>query len=81
MKFIIKYIMKTLGELRVGDEFWLVHYDGGYITDIHRHDSATASRICVKKNVQRRPTHPRRSKRWSNADGNARFTHGYTRVR
>ena len=25
--------MKTLGELKVGDEFWLVHYDGGYITN------------------------------------------------
>ena len=29
--------MKTLGELRVGDTFYLLHYDGGYCTLIEKH--------------------------------------------
>lgn len=29
--------MKTLGELKIGDEFYIVHYDGGHIYDIEKH--------------------------------------------
>lgn len=39
--------MKTLGELRVGDEFQLVHYDGGYITDIKKHTISIITEIQI----------------------------------
>ena len=39
--------MKTLGELKVGDEFWLVHYDGGYITNIKKHTISIITEIQI----------------------------------
>lgn len=39
--------MKTLGELRVGDEFWLVHYEGEYIIDIKKHTISIITEIQI----------------------------------
>ena len=39
--------MKTLGELRVGDEFWLVQYEGGYIIDIKKHTISIINEIQI----------------------------------
>ena len=39
--------MKTLGELRVGDTFYLLHYDGGYCTSIESHMVGIISEIKI----------------------------------
>jgi len=56
--------MKTLGELRVGDTFYLLHYDGGYCTFIEKHIVSIITEIrigCIIK--------------WIDKDGDI---HGFT---